>query len=171
MRNFLVLLLLLFLVAAEAGLWIFNPMRIPANFLTARAFGLQLFKETGPSMEPAIPPDHQVLVSTWSYWDAEPQVGDIIAFGYPEDASIADLKRVVASGGSSVEIRDGVTYINGERYPEPYLQFPPKARAFMRKVRVPAGGYFVMGDNRDPSEDSRNYGVIMRDRIIGKLWR
>jgi signal peptidase I len=171
MKNLVVLLLLLLLVAAEATLWVRNPMEIPATFFPARAFGFQLFKEAGPSMEPAILPDHQVLVSTWSYWHANPQVGDIVAFVYPEDPSIADLKRVVATGGSSIEVREGVTYINGEAYPEPYLQSPPTERRFMRKLQVPPGGYFVMGDNRDPSEDSRNYGVIMRDHIIGRLWR
>lgn len=171
MRTHLILLLLLLLVAAEATLWVRNPMNIPEAFLTARAFGFQVFRETGPSMAPAILPDHEVLVSSWSYWNAEPHVGDIVAFVYPEDPSIADLKRVVATGGSSIEIREGVTYINGERYPEPYLQSPPTERQFMRKLQVPRAGYFVMGDNRDPSEDSRNYGVIMRGRIIGKLWR
>jgi signal peptidase I len=171
MRNLVILLLLLLLLTVEATLWVRNTMKIPAAFVTARAFGFQLFRETGPSMEPAILADHQVLVSTWAYWDAEPQVGDVVAFVYPEDPSIADLKRVVATGGSSIEIREGMTYINGEPYPEPYLQSPPKERGSMRKLQVPPGGYFVMGDNRDPSEDSRNYGVIMRDRIIGKLWR
>jgi len=171
MRNFVILLLLLLLVTAEATLWVRNPMNIPAAFVTARAFGFQFFKETGPSMEPAILADQQVLVSTWAYWHAEPQVGDIVAFVYPEEPSIADLKRVVATGGSTIEMRGGVTYINGVRYPEPYLQSPPKEREFMRKLDVPPGGYFVMGDNRDPSEDSRNYGVIMRDRVIGKLLR
>jgi signal peptidase I len=81
-----------------------------------------------------------------------------------------NLKSATLLPSFTLKIRP-LTYINGEPYPEPYLQSPPKERGSMRKLQVPPGGYFVMGDNRDPSEDSRNYGVIMRDRIIGKLWR
>ena len=125
-------------------------------------------------MAPAIPPDHEAFsCASRSYWNAEPHVGDIVAFVYPEDPSIADLKRVVATGGSSIEIREGVTYINGERYPEPYLySHRQRSGSSCASCKCRARGLFpVMGDNRDPSEDSRNYGVIMRDRIIGKLWR
>ncbi len=171
MKSLVTLLILLLIVGAEAVLWVRNPLQVPEAFFTARAFGLQRFKEPGPSMEPAIHQDTAVLVSSWSYCKADPQVGDIVAFEYPEDPSVADLKRVIAIGGSSIEIRNGVTYINDKPFAEPYLQSPATQREFMRKVQVPAGAYFVMGDNRDPSEDSRNYGAVMRNHIIGRLWR
>lgn len=170
MRDLVLLLILLLLIAAEAILWVSNPMHIPKEFIPARAFGLQRFQELGPSMEPAIHEGTGIIVSAWPYWHADPQVGDIIAFEYPENPSIADLKRVIATGGSTIEIRNGVTYINDQPYPEPYLQSSPTSRMVMSKVQVPLGSYFVMGDNRDPSEDSRNYGVIMRDHIVGRMW-
>lgn len=124
-------------------------------------------------MEPAVPGGEHVLVSAWPYWRGEPQLGDIIAFQYPSNPGVADLKRVVALGGSTVAIRDGTTYVDGKPLPEPYL--PARLRLAgdsleMSATRIPRGSYFVMGDNRDVSRDSRDYGPIPRDRILGKEW-
>jgi signal peptidase I len=157
------------LIGLEATLWAANPMHIPAAFLPARAFGLQLFREPGPAMEPTLPADQQVLVSSWPYWMQRPRVGDIVAFAYPPDPSIADLKRIVATAGSTVEIRDGVLLVDGKKQEDPYLKAADgQGRRDLHLESVPANSYFVMGDNRPVSEDSRNYGFIGRDHIIGK---
>jgi signal peptidase I len=168
-RPVLTLLVLALLIGLEVSLWVTNPMHIPRSFLPARAFGLQLFREPGPAMEPTVLADQQVLVSSWAYWTQQPRVGDIVAFAYPSDPSIADVKRIVATGGSTVEIRDGVILVDGKKREEPYLNpSPGRTHRDMHSVSVPTDGYFVMGDNREVSEDSRNYGFIARDRIIGK---
>jgi signal peptidase I len=165
------LIFLLALAGIEGALWLRNPLQIPNGFLPARAFGLQVFEELDGSMEPAVPTGHHVLVSAWPYWLKEPQVGDVIAFVYPRDPGLADLKRVVACAGSTVEIRQGAVYVDGKLRqsgtgPASVSRFnslsPPRV--------IPAGSYFVLGDNSTFSEDSRSYGVIPRDRIIGKQW-
>jgi signal peptidase I len=92
------------------------------------------------------------------------------SFVYPRNPAIADLKRVIAAGESTIEIRNGVTYVNGKPSPEPYLRSALRRAEVMREVRVLSGAYYVMGGNREQSEDSRNYGVIMRERIVGKRW-
>jgi signal peptidase I len=103
----------------------------------------------------------------------DPQVGDVVAFRYPRDPSIADLKRIVAPGGATVEIRAGVVYVDDAPSAGP-ARFSVTAsalrRGFMPKLRVPRGGYFMLGDNVDESEDSRDYGAINREDIIGKRW-
>jgi signal peptidase I len=171
MRHILTLLLLVIIVAAEATLWTLNPMHIPAAFLPARALGVQMFKELGTSMEPGIPEGQNVIVSSWAYWHDSPRVGDIVAFAYPGDASVGDVKRIVAAGGSTVEIRQGVLYVDGARPDEPYLTAgQARTDRSMPKTTVPPGTYFVMGDKRDDSEDSRNYGPISSGRIIGRQW-
>lgn len=174
MRDLFTVLLILALIGVEAALWITNPLHIPAAFVPARALGVQVFQEMDGSMEPALAAGEHVLVSSWAYWKHEPQVGDVVAFQYPPDPSIADVKRIVAAGGSSVEIRNGTTYVDGQPTSEPYVlarvRLTPDSLT-MRPMRVPAGSYFVMGDNRDRSRDSRDYGVIPRERLIGKLWR
>lgn len=159
------------LVGAEGALWLFNPLRVPENFVTARALGLQIFKERTPAMEPSVAMDDRVLISSWSYWRNPPRVGDVIAFAYPPDPGYADLKRIVASGGSSVEIRAGDLYVDGKKVDEPYRHDSDHTSARdMRRTQLPPDGYFVLGDNRDVSEDSRNYGAVARASIIGKRW-
>jgi signal peptidase I len=113
MKPVLTLIMLALLIGLEAFLWVTNPMHIPAMFVPERAFGLQLFREPGPAMEPTLPADQRVLVSFWPYWTQQPRVGDIVAFAYPPDPSIADVKRIVATGGSTVEIRDGMLLVDG----------------------------------------------------------
>lgn len=167
----LVLLFLVLLLGSEAALWIRNPMHIPEHFLPARALGLQLFQEVGPAMEPAVASGRYVLVSSWSYWGKEPQAGDIVAFSYPDDPSVADVKRIVATGGSTIEVKQGQVYVDGKPIVEPYAHVSNQyASRELPERRIPPHSFFVMGDNRDQSEDSRNYGPIQRDRIIGKRW-
>lgn len=174
MKDVVTILLVLLVVATDVTLWIRNPMHVPAGFAPARAFGFQVFRESDSSMTPTISPGQHVVVSTWAYWKHEPQVGDLIVFQYPRNPSLADLKRIVAAGGSTVEIRNGILYIDGKRGPESHSRRYVKLMNGghnMLATRVPPGSYFVMGDDADSSEDSRDYGVIPRDRIIGEaIW-
>ena len=164
--------LLILVLGGEVVLWAVNPLGIPARFLPARAVGLQVFHEQGPAMEPTVADGERVIVSAWAYWHDQPQAGDIVAFAYPDNPDLADLKRVVAVGAATVEIRQGVLYVDGVRQAEPYLLAadtgPPVT---MAPVQVPADHYFVLADNRGPSEDSRHYGPIPRTSIIGKRWQ
>jgi signal peptidase I len=171
MKDAITAAFVLLLLGSEAALWVDNPMHIPASFVPARLVGFQLFTEQGTTMEPAIPAGRHVLVVAWPYLKGAPRIGDVIAFEYPLDPSIADLKRVVALGGSTVESRDGVLYVDGMRASEPYLSAPLASVPDFAPVHVPPGSVFVLGDNRLESEDSRIYGPIARDRIIGKRWQ
>lgn len=173
MRDVFTIACLLLIVGLEVALWVDNPMHIPATFVPARAIGLQVFQQLDASMEPKLPPGDHVVVSAWPYWKREPQVGDVVAFQYPPNPSIADLKRIVAAGGSTIEIKAGTVYVDGKPDPEPYLGDRVWSASDSREMpvrRVPVGSYFVLGDNRDHSQDSRDYGAIARDRVIGKRW-
>ena len=83
-----------------------------------------------------------------------------------------DVKRIFAVGGSTVEIRNSVVYVDGKVIDERYLHSmdPKNAMRNMTRITVPAGKFFVMGDNRDQSEDSRRWGPIAREAIIGRFW-
>jgi signal peptidase I len=171
MKDFLLLLLVVLVAGSEATLWYRNPMHVPPDFLPARAVGLQLFHEPSTSMEPTVLSGRHVIVSAWAYWRDEPKVGDIVAFVYPDDPSLADLKRVIAVGGSTIEIKGGKVYVDDRPITEPYVQSSiDNTYRSLSKRLVPENSFFVMGDNRDGSEDSRDYGAIPRERIIGKLW-
>jgi len=171
MKDSLLLVAVLLILGSEATLWHRNPMHVPPDFLPARAIGLELCHELSTSMEPTVRDGQHVIVSSWAYWGREPEVGDIVAFVYPNDPSLADLKRIIAVGGSTIEVKRGEVYVDGRRITEPYVESSIKnTYRSVSKQRIPAGSFFVMGDNRDGSEDSRDYGPISRDRIIGKLW-
>ncbi len=108
-------------------------------------------------------------------WLGKVRRGDIVSFQAPGDASVRFLKRVVALGGDHIAIRDDVLYVNSSPVDEPYVRHLGRGRReFMAERVVPAGQVFVMGDNRDTSSDSRDWGPVPERNIIGKavlvLW-
>jgi signal peptidase I len=123
-------------------------------------------------MEPTIHLNHTFVVSAWPYRNADPAPGDLVVFQFPHDRSVVFVKRVIATGGSTVEIRDGVTFVDGKRVDEPYVDPHNNMKDISRRTysaRVPANAFFVMGDNRDDSDDSRFWGFLPRSHIIGKV--
>jgi signal peptidase I len=144
--------------------------------LTAQAFLVQAFWIPSPSMEPTLEVGDRVLVNKLSYRTHEVNHGDLVVFERPpeasngEDGEIKDLiKRVVAVGGDTIEGRDGDVYVNGERIEEPYLVEGMPTNNLPRQ-EVPEGTVFVMGDNRSNSEDSRVFGAIDEDTIVGRAF-
>jgi signal peptidase I len=88
------------------------------------------------------------------------------------DQSLVFAKRVIASGGSTIEIVDGVTFVNGTPLDEPYVDPRNSSMDYSRHMsltRVPAGAFFVLGDNRDNSDDSRTWGFVARGQILGRV--
>ena len=105
----------------------------------------------------------------------EPGHNDIIVFRYPEDPDTDFIKRVVGVPGDTIEIRDKQLYRNGTQINEPYVKYldPASRRAgwdTFGPVVVPKDRYFVLGDNRDNSQDSRKWGYVPRHYIHGKAW-
>ncbi len=97
--------------------------------------------------------------------------GDIVAFRYPKDPSLTFLKRVIALGGDQVEIRNDVVYVNGKVLSEAYVEHTRSksaSRDNMPALMVKPGRMFVLGDNRDDSEDSRFFGTVPVANVIGE---
>jgi signal peptidase I len=144
--------------------------------LVVEAFLVQAFWIPSPSMVPTLEVGDRVLVNKLSYRLHDVHRGDVVVFERPagasngEDSEIKDLiKRVVGVEGDTVETRDGRLYVNRELIDEPYLE--PGTRTDMTAaVTVPEGQVFVMGDNRTNSEDSRVFGPIDEDTIVGRAF-
>ena len=142
----------------------------------ARAFLVQAFWIPSPSMAPTLEVGDRVLVNKLAYKTHDVNHGDLVVFERPpqasngEDDEIQDLiKRVIAVGGDTIEARDGSVYVNGERIEEPYLvEGTPTDNLALREI--PEGMVFVMGDNRTNSEDSRVFGPIDEDTIVGRAF-
>lgn len=121
------------------------------------------------SMETTIMTNSRMMGLRVSYWFNDPQRGDIIVFRYPDDPSENFVKRVIGEPGDTVEIIGGVTYVNGEKLDEPYLKETPLNRDF-GPYEVPEDSYFVMGDNRNNSNDARFWKntYVPRSSVLGK---
>lgn len=135
-------------------------------FLTVNAT-LESRQVEGCSMNPGFEDGQRVLVVKASYWFGDPHRGDVIIFQSPNDPGRTLIKRVIGLPGEWVEIKDGKVYIDDEPLDEPYIQGNNKAYP---RVQVPEGNYFVMGDNRNNSTDSRRWGMLTREAIIGRAW-
>jgi len=138
------------LLAVLIRLFLFEPFIIPSE-----------------SMYPTLQINDRIMVNKLSYHLGDPGRGDVIVFKYPMDPSRDFVKRLIAVGGETVEIRNSVLLINGRPVPEEYL---PEGLEFgdFGPVEVPEGTYFMMGDNRNSSDDSRSWGMMPEENIIGK---
>lgn len=158
--------------------------------LFIRTFIIQAFKIPSGSMIPALNIGDHILVNKFLYGTRipftdtillpirHPRRQDIIVFKYPEDESKDFIKRVIGEPGDTVEVRQKEVYINGQRLVEPYIihkessmlpsEFQPRDN--FGPVVVPEESYFVMGDNRDQSLDSRFWGFVKVRKIRGKAF-
>jgi signal peptidase I len=126
------------------------------------------FKVYGSSMLPTIEEGEYIMVSKAAYFFKQPQRGDIIVFDSPQDPRSDLIKRIIAVAGDTVEIRDDKVFVNGMPLAESYTLEPP--HYIMLPEEIPAGHYFVLGDNRNNSSDSHRGWTVPRQNIIGKAW-
>jgi signal peptidase I len=139
-------------------------------FFAARA-SLQPFTVQGQSMEPTLHNGEYILVEKVSYWFRSPERGDIVVFKFPENPSEDYIKRVIGLPGDHVLIQNAHVYVNGLALKEPYVAAPPDySGCTYCNVVVPRGDLFVLGDNRDNSSDSHEWGLLPRGNVIGRAW-
>lgn len=126
----------------------------------------QAFQVEQYSMEPTLLPHDRVLVSKFIYRLRDPARGDVIVLRYPRSPERNYIKRVIGLPGEKIEIRKGKLYVNGQPIKENYLD--GDIVGDYGPVTVPADSVFVMGDNRNNSEDSRAFGPLKQDLIVGQ---
>lgn len=133
-----------------------------------RYFIVELYMVEGPSMRPTLVNGERLVVNKFIYRFKTPERGDVLVFRYPQDPSRDFIKRVIAIPGDTVEIKDGRVFVNGQLLNETYIL--EKTRGSYPLSTVPQGRIFVMGDNRNNSEDSRfkDVGFVPFELIKGK---
>lgn len=119
-------------------------------------------------MQPTLYPNDRIIVNKVLYRFREPDRGDIVVFKFPLDPSRDFIKRIIALEGETVEVSENYVYINGKRLEEPYL--PHELMQNYKPYEVPKGYVFVMGDNRNNSDDSRVWGPLDKKNLIGKAF-
>lgn len=151
--------------------WVFS---IALAFLIATIIRSYVFEQveipTG-SMLNTLKINERFIVNKFIYRFAPIKRHDIVVFKYPDDPSQNYVKRVIGLGGDIVEIRDGKLYVNGQEEIEPYLYEPMDPRRNFGPVTIPEDHYFMLGDNRNDSKDSRYWinKFVSRKAIKGKI--
>lgn len=133
-------------------------------------FLYQPVKVEGTSMTPSLINEERIFINKFVYRFGISDIdrGDTIVFWAPEDPTRSYIKRVIGVPGDVVEIVDGTVVLNGKRLEEPYLIDANRDRMSMTRRVVEPEHYFVLGDHRNSSNDSRSWGTVARDAIYGK---
>jgi len=166
-------------VAGAVAVFVLEVLQIiiisAAIIIPIRYFLIQPFYVKGASMEPNFYDREYLIIDELSYRLREPLRGEIVVFRYPRDPSQFFIKRVVGMPGETVEVTGGQVVIYNDAYPNgkaldegPYLD--DALTQGKKKMTLGEDEYFVLGDNRDESLDSRSFGSVTRSGIIGRVW-
>jgi signal peptidase I len=142
-------------------------------YLAFSRFGVQVVEVVGKSMEPTLEESHHYFLKRWVYYFRPPRRDEVVVLVDPADRGYS-VKRIIAVEGDTVQLKGGRVFVNGHRLHEPYL--PPHATTQApvptgeQFVRLGRGEYFVLGDNRAWSADSREYGPVPRQNILGLIF-
>jgi len=136
--------------------------------LLINLFLAQATRVYGQSMEPNLHSDQRLVVEKLSYNFHIPQRGDIVVLKVPDAGSGLLIKRIIGLPGEKVEIKDGRVHINDRPLEEPYLSH--QSQRDMTAIVVPPEHVFVLGDNRGFSNDSRSFGTVPLDHVVGRAW-
>lgn len=146
-----------------------------AIILPIRYFLVQPFYVKGASMEPNFYDHEYLIIDELSYRFRDPARGEIVVFRYPKDPSQFFIKRVVGLPGETVEIKSGKIRIQNEEFPEGFIleeTYLDSETYFLgeQAVKLKAGEYYLLGDNRSSSLDSRQFGPVAGQAIVGRAW-
>lgn len=149
-------------------LWVRDVLiSVAASFMII-TFLYQPVRVEGTSMQPQLRDQDRLFINKFVYRFEKISRGDVVVFHYPRDPEKSYIKRVIALPGDSLRIDAGRVYVNGERIAEDYVPRGYRDSRSMPEIVIPANQYFVMGDHRSISSDSRDFGPVTRDLIYGK---
>ncbi len=150
------------------GLWIRDMVFSLAVSVFIITFLYQPVKVEGTSMLPRLEDQDRLFINKFAYHFEKIERGDVVVFYYPRDPQKSYIKRVIALPGDDLRIDAGRVYVNGKLLVEPYVPRQYRDARSRKETIVPPEDYFVMGDHRSISSDSRDFGAVPRDLIYGK---
>lgn len=145
-----------------------------AIVIPVRYFLVQPFFVRGASMEPAFSHGEYLIIDEASFYFRKPRRGEVVVFHFPRDRSQYYIKRIVGLPGERVEVREGRVLITNADYPEGRALdesgYFAEATVGETNLELRPDEYFVLGDNRGASSDSRRWGALKQDQIVGRVW-
>jgi signal peptidase I len=155
-------------IGNRLSLWLRDILvSIAASFMII-TFLYQPVRVEGTSMQPELRDQDRLFINKFAYRFESISRGDVVVFHYPRDPSKSYIKRIIALPGDTLSIDDGRVYVNGKRVNEPYVPRRYRDERSLAQTVIPPNEYFVMGDHRSISSDSRDFGPVDRDLIYGK---
>lgn len=156
--------------AGIAGFWLRDLLLALIIAIVVILFIYQPVKVEGTSMMPTLVDQERIFINKFSYRFGISGIdrGDMVVFWFPNDTSKSYIKRVIGLPGDTVEVNAGTVVINGRPLPELYVPDEYRDRQSLPPYKVPPEQYFVMGDHRSSSNDSRSWGSVERRYIYGK---
>ena len=157
-------------IAEEVVAWLKTLASAAVYATLIVTFGFQVARVEGQSMAPTLADQDRLIVNKAAYrFFEEPQIGDIVMLYYPVDPAKSFVKRVIAEEGDKVRIVDGRVYVNDIPLKDDYVASEYRSHDDWGPQVIPEGYYFVMGDHRNNSSDSRHWGMVPKKYIIGKV--
>src|SRR6201997_3506087 len=155
-------------IGSRLSLWLRDILvSIAASFMII-TFLYQPVRVEGTSMQPELRDQDRFFINKFAYRFESISRGDVVVFHYPRDPEKSYIKRVIALPGDSLRIEGGRVYVNGERVDETYVPNAFRDSRSMPEIVIPQSEFFVMGDHRSISSDSRDFGPVDRNLIYGK---
>jgi signal peptidase I len=156
------------LLRNEIRVWTRDLLIAIGLALVIIVFLYQPVKVEGTSMAPLLSDQERIFINKFVYRFEDIHRGDVVVFWYPLDRSKSFIKRIIGLPGETVEIRRGAVFVNGQEIPEPYVPPQYADNTDFGPVKVPKNSYFVMGDHRISSNDSRVFGSVASQYIYGR---
>jgi signal peptidase I len=148
----------------------FSPLLTAAVYATLSVtVGLQVARVEGHSMAPTLEDQDRLIVNKLAYRLGPPRRGDIVMLYYPRDPDKSFVKRVIAEESDIVKIEDGRVYVNDVPMDDSFVPLEYRSHEDQEPMQVAEGYYYVMGDHRNNSSDSRHWGEVPKKYIIGKV--
>ncbi|PWQ96383.1 signal peptidase I [Leucothrix arctica] len=171
LRYWLIGIVIISAAVTSGAKYQLNPYNTASDTFRGRVLGFEIFRIPSGSMQPTLVPGDNIFVSTRIYNEQEPQINDVIIFLYPKNKEVNYVKRLIGLGGDTVRIENFNVYVNDKIINQTYLDNNFVQRPFsryMQEITIPEDKLFVLGDNRDNSNDGRFFGLVDRADVIGK---